>query len=333
VKNEAWILDRFLACASLWADHIVIADQGSTDGSRDIAKAHSKVILIENPANGLNEGVARRILIDAARQFSGPRLMLALDADEVLTANVLRSPEWVSVLAAPPGTIIRFQWAILEPDMASYWLSPMEVDVGFMDDGREYSGAIIHQPRVPAHPAAPVLTLHEIKLMHYVGVDPARWGSKHRWYQCWERLNRPERGAIEIYRQYHRKDVVPPWAIRPLPAQWLQGYIERGIDMTSTWRDCVYHSDAQVLEWLLTYGPRRFRREDIWAVNWAELYRQIRGRDPDKDLSDPRSPFDRAVHRWLKMTQGHYSYYPDHGRRLSRACVRLIQRCLRVFGW
>ena len=29
VKNEAWILDRFLKCAGLWAEHIIIADQGA----------------------------------------------------------------------------------------------------------------------------------------------------------------------------------------------------------------------------------------------------------------------------------------------------------------
>jgi glycosyltransferase involved in cell wall biosynthesis len=38
VKNEAWLLDRFLQATSLWADFIIIADQMSTDGSQEIAK-------------------------------------------------------------------------------------------------------------------------------------------------------------------------------------------------------------------------------------------------------------------------------------------------------
>ena len=29
VKNEGWILERFLKCTSLWADYIIIADQSS----------------------------------------------------------------------------------------------------------------------------------------------------------------------------------------------------------------------------------------------------------------------------------------------------------------
>ena len=36
VRNEAWVLHAFLKATSLWADHIIIADQMSTDGSRDI---------------------------------------------------------------------------------------------------------------------------------------------------------------------------------------------------------------------------------------------------------------------------------------------------------
>ncbi len=36
IRNEAWILERFLQCASLWADYIIIGDQNSDDGSREI---------------------------------------------------------------------------------------------------------------------------------------------------------------------------------------------------------------------------------------------------------------------------------------------------------
>ena len=31
VKNEEWIMERFLAAASLWADCIIVADQHSQD--------------------------------------------------------------------------------------------------------------------------------------------------------------------------------------------------------------------------------------------------------------------------------------------------------------
>jgi glycosyltransferase involved in cell wall biosynthesis len=95
VKNEAWVLERFLRCASVWADYIIIADQKSTDGSQEIARQFKKVILIENPSPTYNEFAREELLIEAARNISGPRLLVALDADEALTANFMNSVEWI----------------------------------------------------------------------------------------------------------------------------------------------------------------------------------------------------------------------------------------------
>ena len=42
VFNEAWVLPAFLKATSLWADYIIIADQMSTDGSRNLYEQFSK---------------------------------------------------------------------------------------------------------------------------------------------------------------------------------------------------------------------------------------------------------------------------------------------------
>ena len=47
VRNEAWILPAFLRATSLWADYIIIADQMSTDGSRELYQQFDKVIVIQ----------------------------------------------------------------------------------------------------------------------------------------------------------------------------------------------------------------------------------------------------------------------------------------------
>ena len=105
VKNEAWILDRCLQTASLWADKIIVADQMSDDGSPEIAVKYSKVQLIRNTSAQFNEPERQKLLIDAARKipYDGKKLLIALDADEMLTANLLDSPEWQTILDAPVG--------------------------------------------------------------------------------------------------------------------------------------------------------------------------------------------------------------------------------------
>ena len=42
-RNEAWILERFLRAAELWADHVIVADQQSTDRTVAIARKFDKV--------------------------------------------------------------------------------------------------------------------------------------------------------------------------------------------------------------------------------------------------------------------------------------------------
>ncbi|HSY54210.1 MAG TPA: glycosyltransferase family 2 protein, partial [Opitutaceae bacterium] len=115
VRNEAWILERFLQCTSTWADHIIIADQQSADGSREIAARYPKVRLVENPGIGLDEKTRQELLIAEARKVSGPRILIALDADEMFSANFATSPEWPSLLAAAPGTSLWLERADLYP--------------------------------------------------------------------------------------------------------------------------------------------------------------------------------------------------------------------------
>ena len=69
IKNEAWILNRCLAAASLWADYIIVSDQMSTDGSREIALKYLKVQLIDNLSSKFNEVGRQQLLLDAARKI------------------------------------------------------------------------------------------------------------------------------------------------------------------------------------------------------------------------------------------------------------------------
>ena len=323
VKNEAWILERFLKCASLWADHIILADQNSDDGTQEIAQRFPKVHLIHNTSDTYDEYARQKLLIDAARQIPGPRLLIALDADEFLSANYMSSPEWKTLLCAEPGTVIGFPWSNVRSDMQHFWDPMGEWDWGFMDDGTEHTGYAIHSPRVPHPMKAVKIAVRDIHVLHYQYTDWERMESKHRWYQCWERINHPHRRAISIYRQYHHMYFVPHANLQPLPREWLQGYEERGIDMTSVRRLPFYYWDKGVVEWLAQYGTRRFRRESIWDVDWGQKAQNMGLDLSGVDLRDPRSGQDRRVQQWLRYTR-------SRGNRLP---VRLTHMALVLLGY
>lgn len=323
VRNEAWILERFLHAASVWADVIIVADQQSDDGSREIVGRFPKARLVENFATNYDEGARQRILLEAARNIPGNRFLVALDADEFLTPGAWSTEEWRATLASDPGTVVRFPWLNVTPDLKHFWRSAPPMPFGFMDDGSDHSGAWIHSERIPARDECPQVELRETSVLHLQYTDWGRMESKHRWYQCLERLRSPRRSAIDIYRQYHHMDAVSEDQRLPLPAAWVLGYRAIGIDLAPTAPQPPYRFDLEVLRIFEKHGTRRFSREAVWEVDWPALATQFGLPRPDR-FADPRSSVEKRVHRWLRTTQA----MPNH------TVVRWQERLLRrVMGW
>ena len=323
VLDEAWILDRFIRCASLWADHIVIADQRSRDGSREIAARHPKVILIDNPVGTYDEAARQQLLLDAARAIPGRRLIFALDADEILSPTWQESAAWHALVEAQPGTVVRMNWANVLPGFGSCWVPPTEIVFGYVDDGADHAGSPVHSVRLPEPASAPTVTLRDVRVMHYQYTNWQRMQSKQRWYQAWEWLNVPRKRPIQLYRQYHHMNSVPDDQMEPLPTEWISRYEAEGIDMTTIPRESHYRWDEEVLTWIQEFGPDHFRRLDLWDVDWNEIARASNGTSAGPDIRDPRGVPTRLVHRWLAGTQG----------RAQTRRVRYFQRALIPFGW
>jgi glycosyltransferase involved in cell wall biosynthesis len=173
VRNEAWILERFLRAAELWADDIIVADQGSTDGTREIAGRFAKVRLVENTTPAYDEGARQRLLLAAARDLPGARVIVALDADEALAAGTWETDEWTAALSSPPGTVLRFEWVNLLGGECAH-IGAEAVPFGFVDDGAEHTGSTIHSTRVPVPENALVRDLRGVKVLHLQFTDWSR---------------------------------------------------------------------------------------------------------------------------------------------------------------
>lgn len=323
VRDEAWILQRMLDAAATWADVIVVADQQSTDGSREIAERHEKVHVVDNPARSYDEGFRQRLLLNAARALvPGPRVLVALDADEALTADATSSPDWDSVMRAPPGTVFEMRWINVLPDEPRGWIPPTWIQFGFVDDCSEHGGSVIHSSRLPYPAGAPRLSLMGPKVLHLQYLDSERMRAKQRWYETWERIRFPRKRPIQIYRQYHHMDAIDPGERHRLRDEWTDGYRRAGVDLLAPMLT-PHPWDARALELIIEHGPERLRHVDIWGVDWRAVARDLGGHLPGDSVSDPRSPLDRAVHRWLARTQ-----YRADARR-----TRWAQRALRLLGW
>lgn len=317
-RNEAWIIERFLRAAELWADHIVVADQGSTDETVAIARQFKKVSIVSNGSERYDEGQRQTLLLSAARRFSGPRVIIALDADEFLTPNWTESAEWGTALAAEPGAVLAFDWVNVLPPGDRAWVPPQKMIYGFVDDGSEHRGEAIHSTRLPVPTGASVLELDDVKVLHHQYTDWPRMKSKQRWYQCWELLNNQDKRPIQLYRQYHGMDAFPLDQVRALNPAWLEKYAELGIDLSPRASEGPFWWDEDVLHWMLENGPRAFARLDVWDTDWSDTAVKLNRRRDALSLTDPRTRLERAVHRWLRRTQ------PTAHSNLTRWCQRLL---------
>jgi len=274
VKNEAWILDRFLAVCSQFADLILLADQQSTDGSREIAARWPKARVIGNASPAFNEAERQKLLIEAARAtVPGPRVLLALDADEIPTADSLASADWETFLTAPPGTVLMLEKIDLLPDGTCLRYDE-PFPYGTVDDGAEHQPRWIHSYRVPVRPESPRLRPPGIKLLHSAYLRPKTQRLKMCMYATIENRQGPLRLKSILSRRLNygrKKDWLGLGRREPADPLWLRGWEEKGIafgpppDSGETWQAWA------CLQAMAEAGEKRFWCEDLWDIDWERL--------------------------------------------------------------
>ena len=217
IRNEAWILHAFLKATSLWADYIIIADQMSTDGSREIALSYPKVILIDNNNSNYDEASRQKLLIDRARQIEGDKILFGLDADEIFSANFTETNDWQKILNSKPGDVFWFKWAEICPDQKSYWESEKTFYPWmFHDDGLEPHGNYVrnmHSMRIP-YPIdeKQMFYVNDFKVLHLAYLNTNRVDAKRRFYKFvdWSLNNR---SIIKLSRSYAQKKTDPVYPL------------------------------------------------------------------------------------------------------------------------
>lgn len=298
VRNEAWVLRAFLEATSLWADYIIIADQMSTDGSREIAKSYEKVILIDNKNPEFNEAERQAMLVAKAREVAAGRdtLLWGLDADEVLAANTFETEDWRHILNSVPGDVFWFKWAEICPNQKEYWLSKTTYYPWlFHDDGKEPHGNYVrnmHSMRIP-YPIEEkqMYYVDDFRVLHLAYLNEHRVASKRRFYRFvdWEMNHRHPVSLNRNYAQMSKSNQV-----LPLPDNFLYHKDEYAFDLLQSVDTEVAkcYMDEYVVERFSRHSLKELRKLDIWDEVFIETY----------SLKDPRRAMDKWIHSYLRKT-------------------------------
>lgn len=295
VRNEAWVLNAFLKATYLWADYIIIADQMSTDGSREIAMQYEKVILIDNENPEFNEAERQKMLVDRARQIDGDKILFGLDADEIFAANFRETDDWQKILNSVPGDVFWFKWAEIHPNKSEYHESTYFPWM-FHDDGIEPHGNYVrnmHSMRIP-YPIdeKQMYYVDDFRVLHLAHLNRLRCNSKARFYTFvdWENNKRTSIGLSRIYRGARVKNRL----------KLLDSMIYRScnfafdlfneVDTTSS----KFYFDQYIIDRLCRYEMKKLSRLDIWDFELLNDY----------NLKDPRNILDKLLHSYLRNTKG-----------------------------
>lgn len=320
-------MPHFIECATLWADIIIVGDHNSSDATASIASRNTKVRIVSLNNTGFDRGLRRKMLLTEARKTPGDRLIFSIDADEMISANWAQSPEWALMLNAKPGTKFKFDWLEILPGVAQ--AAVFSKIVAFKDDGSEYVGDGLTQHELPL-PATSgeTVPLRDIKLLHYILIDPERMFSKHRWFKCIEHIELGKRPwpMCVMYQDTTIKNYDAP--VVNMEKEWLEGYgwlcEYQGFSRKAV--QCYWY-DEQVLDYFDKYGTARFSKLNIWDADWNAKAKLL-GKPGAYD--DCRSAFEIWLHAFITKHREELKMRRSFKARLVN---RLADVVLGKFGW
>lgn len=242
VRNEGWVLGLSLRAAMLFVDEMVVLDHASTDGTPDlierIAAEHpGRVHRLTERDPVWREAAIRQRLLDTARA-AGATHLCPIDADEVLTGNLLREVRG-RFAALAPGETLSLPWIALWGGLDTYRDDPSRLAqrvmiLGYRDaPGLHYAplpgGFDFHTRRLRGTAGDRSFGSERSAggVLHLATVDRRRLVAKTVWYKMIEAVRFPwrrspaERDAMYADHYLDREDV----RTRPVPASWWEPYL------------------------------------------------------------------------------------------------------------
>ncbi len=281
VKNEEAILQTTLLNASKFSDFIIVADQHSTDRSCEIAATFPKVHIITNENKGHSNKV-RWQLLDEARKIPGDNLMVAIDADEMI------SPKWFQEIkkeyANRKGPVqFSFKWIQLWNSFEVYrndgvWKDSKKIVVWLDDRIIDYDRTEVindHTSRVPGKDI-PIIEVNDFPLLHFQFVFKKQTELKQVWYMMNEFIASSGTNARKINYKYSVSRFDQKVTTKLVDKKWFQE-----IDLPTRQINTPSWHRIEIERLFNERGIAYFESLDIWHVE--ELKKQFingYGRNP-----------------------------------------------------
>jgi len=297
VRNEAWCLRLTARAALMWCDEIVIGLHACTDNSPEIASFISyentgRVTFLRQADTEWAEMAQRQRLLEVARERGATHIAM-IDADEILTGNLLPRAARKLAEMGPPGTVLQLPWLALPRTTDRYltsgvWGPGQQVSMAFKDEPAAHWG--LHDGARDFHHRNPMglrrsfyapLEPEQGGLMHLQFLSERRLRAKQALYKATEVLRWPAPTMLngkrcgtdailkaELNQMYGRavyESDPMKYSSAPVPLDWWLPYVHlmSYLDLSETeapWQE------VELKRLITEYGAAKFAGLDFFAV-------------------------------------------------------------------
>jgi GTP:adenosylcobinamide-phosphate guanylyltransferase len=284
ILNEAWILPFVLKNFSSFADHIIIADQNSTDESREVCKKFEKVKVINNPYKGYTNEV-RFMLLDEARKIEGEgNLIVQLDADEFIHPSFINEiKDFTNKNAEKKSVAFSSEWLQMYNSDTTHrvdgvWKNNYKafafIDYREIDYDRNYI-TNEHINRIPD--IKKIIRLHT-PILHVQYLAQKRCEIKQAVYMCTERSQ-----GINPRKTNNRYSITK--FLKNIPVEKLEEKFYAGILFPGKESYNTYDEDKLkiILSLFKVHGSLFFEPLEIWHIDeLKKIFTEENKRPPEK---------------------------------------------------
>lgn len=364
VRNVAHSLESFLHSLDWIADHIILLDTGSTDGSIGLANNLTQngvlncglTLLLQTSSwdqrsQEWHEGNAYKQLLNAARAMNATHIMTP-DSDEYFTYNWRRKNLLRHVLLSLPkgvGLQLRLfhvyhgldRWISPKP---SGWQQLEQAPAGWADDGKAHRAKHRHHiSRLPgAYRKISLTTSNSLGMVHFKFASRLGMLAKTVWYRHleWKQGNQ-QRANSKFYIQKIPRIGVGSAAkyLKPVPTDaWfgpslpsLQAWLETGswawrLRMVNHWRGQTNASYPFAL-------PKEWKAMEamVAAVGSSAATERLADGETQQQQQQTLNAIDLRCRAGYHETQVRTSQ--EGSRRLSNQLFSWVTHDARILGW
>lgn len=319
VKNDAWFVEKSILSLSSWADHVFVADENSDDGSHDIYDKLSylkNVTFIKNrPKFSFNTPDLRNYQLDLARSFDGNNIIFELHADEVMSAEILKTKNRNEILnSAISGAAFMMPWITLwdKPNLfrddSSLW-SNNSCWFGYCDDRKaKFEGPIFHGPRAPECFLKNKIFIDSLSVLHYQFINKGNELSKQALYQVYEKNHYPGKSTEHINKIYSIAFDTKKIKLSQIDPCHIDPWLKKGIRLLDQYPGTDLNwRDKEVLRNFKKNTPEFYKDLNIWYIDWESKRQEAikcgLTEIPESIILDVRGISAKLAQWWVTKTQ------------------------------